>query len=78
LEASTNALGHFLQFSKGVDLRNALFEAATAYVAADCNVVFANPTPLYLRAGPGVFVCDLVYGQIENSDRHCLYVRAHG
>jgi hypothetical protein len=77
LEASTNALGRFLQFSKEVDLRGALLEAAAAYAAADCNVVFANPTSLYLRAGHGVFVADLIKGQIENSDCSCLYVRAH-
>jgi hypothetical protein len=77
LEASTNSLGRFLQFLKGADLRSALFEAAAAYAAADCNVVFANPTALYLRAGHGVFVSDLIKGQIENSDRSCLYVRAH-
>ena len=76
LEASTNALGRFLQFSKGADLRSALFETAAAYVAADCNAVFANPTSLYLRADHGVFVCDLTHSLIENSNRYCLYVRA--
>lgn len=76
LEASTNALGRFLQYSQGADLRSALFEAAAAYVAADCNAVLANPISLHLRAGPGVFVGDLIHGVIENSNHCCLYVRA--
>jgi hypothetical protein len=57
-------------------LRSALFEAAAAYVAADCNAVLANPISLHLRAGPGVFVGDLVRGLIKNSNRSCLYERA--
>jgi hypothetical protein len=76
LEVSTNALGRFMQYSQGADLRGALFEAAAAYVAADANDIFAHPISLHLRAGPGVFVGDLIHGVIEHSNNSCLYVRA--
>jgi hypothetical protein len=79
LEVPDHACARFLQRAPAADLHAALFEAASAFTAADeQDVSFAlvKRETIYLISGPGCFACDVIAGRIKDSGKRLVFARA--
>jgi hypothetical protein len=79
LEITDHAAGRFFQRSTNPDLRAAAQEAATAFAAADATVVepiVGESDTIYLPAGPGAFVGNVIGGKTADGAKEFVYFRA--
>jgi hypothetical protein len=78
LEVPDHASARFLQRASGADLRAALFEAGTAFIAAEAAPIIplvGRDASIYLPAGPGVFVASVIGAQTSDGTKY-IYARA--
>jgi len=63
LEVPDHALLRAAQRCRGIDLRAAIMEAHRELLAARCDPLPKRGEDVYVRAGPGAFVGQMIYGQ---------------
>jgi hypothetical protein len=77
-EVPNHGLTRFLGRAPTADLRSALFESALAFASADAAIVSplaGTDTTIYLPAGPGAFVGQVISGQTLTGGKY-IYARA--
>ena len=78
LECPDHACNRFLQHAPTAHLGEALFEAASGFTAADARTVLRSlkaARTIYLRAGPGLFVCGAIAGVDKDAGSQLVFIR---
>ena len=79
-EIPDHAAARFLQRAAKADLREALFAAGLAFLAADAATVVplvGQDTSIYLPAGPGAFAATVIGARTTDGRSSYVYARAN-